>query len=144
MRNNKDSRPLTKYMQLVAAHTTVSVDAISAVLQRLGDDREKHGFRSQPQQQVYNELVKDSFCYFVEENYLYAVEYADRIQQLDVGVVDYLRKEGWQELDSEIEDAWWMLMLRGLAWSMSILDGRGLDPPVPSSLYYNKTPVWIS
>lgn len=54
-----------------------------------------------------------------------------------------MQDEGVHSFASEIEDAWWMLMLRGMAWDLAMLDGGRFDPPVPASVYYNKTPVWI-
>ncbi|KAL9105277.1 MAG: hypothetical protein Q9227_009516 [Pyrenula ochraceoflavens] len=45
--------------------------------------------------------------------------------------------------DDEIEEMWWMLMLRGICWALSVR----IDIPnqvVPSSYYANRTPVWIT
>ena len=45
--------------------------------------------------------------------------------------------------DDEIEEMWWMLMLRGVCWALSVR----IDIPnevVPSSYYGNRTPVWIT
>ena len=55
----------------------------------------------------------------------------------------WLRKERDCELtEIEIEEAWWMLMLRGLAWSMSvhIICGRDVAP----SHWRDATPVYFS
>jgi hypothetical protein len=44
--------------------------------------------------------------------------------------------------DKELEEVWWMLMLRGLCWTLPI-HLRGLDAVIPSSYCDNRTPIWI-
>ena len=45
--------------------------------------------------------------------------------------------------DDEIEEMWWMLMLRGVTWAMSVrIEVR--DEVIPSSYYENRTPIWIT
>lgn len=140
---SKDGKPTSRYMQLVGAHLTMSVDAIEEVRRKLKEDRDAHGQRTQSQQQVKYDLEALSYGYFAEELYLYAGEYVTRIGRSDSGVVKYMRDRKTPESDEATEDAWWMLMLRGIAWDMSIMVSGDLNSPVPSSLYYNKTPVWI-
>ncbi|EMC92293.1 hypothetical protein BAUCODRAFT_284405 [Baudoinia panamericana UAMH 10762] len=42
-----------------------------------------------------------------------------------------------------VEEAWWMLMLRGIVWSAST-NGLEQVSPVPASFYGDKTPLWIT
>jgi hypothetical protein len=142
---SKDGQPITQYMQLVGAHLTMSVGAIEEVRRKLQRDRDAQIYRDQSEMQAKYDLGGLSYGYFVEEIYLDALEYARRAAQSGTEnyVVRYMRDLKTSDSDEEIEDAWWMLMLRGIAWNMSKLGGGDLSSPVPSSLYYNKTPVWI-
>lgn len=45
-------------------------------------------------------------------------------------------------IEQAIEEAWWTLMLRGLAWRMSIYVSHE-ETVIPSKLYYDQTPVYI-
>ena len=47
------------------------------------------------------------------------------------------------ESDDICEALWWMLMLRGVIWTMSCTHIES-DYKVPSVFYGNKTPVWIT
>jgi len=47
------------------------------------------------------------------------------------------------ELD--VEEAWWMLMLRGICWNMSVwIEAPDAGALVPSSLYSDTSMVWIT
>lgn len=41
-----------------------------------------------------------------------------------------------------VEEAWWMLVLGGIGWRMSIYISQP-EPAIPSRLYYDQTPVYI-
>ncbi|EMC97210.1 hypothetical protein BAUCODRAFT_147358 [Baudoinia panamericana UAMH 10762] len=42
-----------------------------------------------------------------------------------------------------VEEAWWVMVLRGIVWTMSVeVDTPG--QPIPSWIFENKTPVWIT
>ena len=44
--------------------------------------------------------------------------------------------------DADLEELYWMLLLRGLAWEMS-LRIEMFETAIPASMYGNRTPVWI-
>ena len=46
--------------------------------------------------------------------------------------------------DAKIEEVWWILMIRGICWYLSVDCEKGApDGLVPASLYNSQTPVWI-
>ncbi|KAL9110320.1 MAG: hypothetical protein Q9227_005051 [Pyrenula ochraceoflavens] len=54
-----------------------------------------------------------------------------------------LRKKGCTLSNEKMEEAWWMLQLRGIVWTMSV---NCLNPgePIPSSFYENQTLIWMT
>lgn len=44
----------------------------------------------------------------------------------------------------DVEDAWWMLMLRAVCWSMAIKIDTPRGVAIPASFYDIRTPVWIT
>lgn len=62
---------------------------------------------------------------------------------LHAEVLPKLLQSDGQDLDKQlVEDAWWTLVLRGIAWRMSVRDLRG-QMIVQSRLYYDQTPVYF-
>jgi hypothetical protein len=53
-----------------------------------------------------------------------------------------LQKDGCKISELDAKTAWWMLMLRGIAWTMSVFIETKNE--VPSSFYGDPTPVWIT
>ena len=50
----------------------------------------------------------------------------------------------WYTLDKKmVEEVWWLLMLRGVSWDMSVRIEND-EPTVHASIYENQTPVWIN
>ena len=67
----------------------------------------------------------------------------------DHGILAFFSRRGIQFCNDDGEDQdqcealWWMLMLRGVAWTMSCLHQEPAQR-VPPVFYGNKTPVWIT
>lgn len=54
----------------------------------------------------------------------------------------HLKFDGAKITVADAKIAWWMLMLRGIAWTMSVFIETKNE--VPSSFYEDPTPVWIT
>ncbi|KAI0021192.1 hypothetical protein F4780DRAFT_739496 [Xylariomycetidae sp. FL0641] len=69
---------------------------------------------------------------------------ADRVNDKKYGIGPYLRTQGWGIRDHVAELGWWLLMLKGAAWSMATREEPFEGEPVPSSFYGSKMPLWIT
>ncbi|KAF7187744.1 hypothetical protein HII31_11083 [Pseudocercospora fuligena] len=72
-----------------------------------------------------------------------AEQYVKQMQTGDHAVANYIQERGSSCKQAEIETAWWMLMVRGIAWNMSTVS-LGWGDPIPASFYDNHVPVWIT
>jgi hypothetical protein len=139
-----DGVQLRPYMHLVGAHVYMSMDAIHDVMQEIRSQSKRKEDRSQETlRKKYN--VVSGGAYFLQELYLIGLSYAKYVTKPDNVIGEYLRRKGVEVSFAEAEIAWWLLMLRGLAWSMSTSwDGEQYGEPIPSSLYESKIPIWIT
>jgi hypothetical protein len=65
----------------------------------------------------------------------------DRVVQL---VKEHLTQNQREVLGADkIKGLWWVMMLRGICWGMSLNIKLQPDALVPSHLYYSTTPVYI-
>ena len=47
--------------------------------------------------------------------------------------------------DNVLEEAWWMLIVRGISWRMSVeTAGEGYLTTAPASLYKSEMPIWLT
>jgi hypothetical protein len=74
------------------------------------------------------------------EMYHQVWKYVEFLPQLVDEIID---KRGCKLTRLEVEEAWWVLVQRGIAWGMSV---HVHSPPemVPSSFYGNQTKVWLA
>lgn len=63
-------------------------------------------------------------------------------------VIDYMTNKGFSDEQGHFNEAWWVLMLRGHVWDMATQEVRPDQEtngrPIPSMLYKDATPIWIS
>lgn len=63
-------------------------------------------------------------------------------------VVNYMTSKGFSDEQGCFNEAWWVLMLRGHVWDMSTKEVRPDENangrPIPSMLYKDATPIWVS
>ena len=93
--------------------------------------------------------IREPDCgpWFAFELFELAKQYAKDIRYHEYGIASYLRQRGMSIMDDEAEEAWWLLMLRGITWTMatrSDTDLKAFGEFIPSSFYDNKTPIWIT
>lgn len=114
------------YAPLVGAHLTMATEIGRPARERLnGKDA-----RSYPPDPKSAGLVP----------YMFEVahHYVDNLGR----VVELVRNRGCDLPTEEIEGMWWLLMVRGICWSMSV-NVSLQESVVPSYLYYSATPVYI-
>lgn len=121
----------------------MSCDAIKVCLQR-SERKEYAGIslnersRAEPRE-LYS--LDDDCAYFAERNFVLAQKYVNQVTK----VASAMKSLGCDLEPKEVENAWWMFTLRGVVWDRSVYDQCGQnDAAVPSSMYYSRTPVWIT
>lgn len=115
-----------KYLDLVGAHCSMAVDAGFAAR----DVNDGKGYRQK----------LDHSGLTVPWPYEIAWTYADFVERGDIH--KDLSARGWNITKEKAEEAWWMLMLRGMVWEMSVFFFLP-EEVVPASFYGNQTPMWI-
>lgn len=128
----KDQDYRIKYVDLVSANIEMCYFAGQEALIRCNAKNPKHtiDFSECKPWDGFVECYEAASCY---------VEFLDHN---DHGLFVSLRKKKCKMENLEMEEAWWMLMLRGIVWDLSC---NCLNPgePIPSSFYDNQRPVWI-
>lgn len=143
----------TKFALLVAAHTAMTNNAIQEAekdfqeakgrLESLhhGDWAEVMGIEQQapPQARKKPHLGNPRF-YFRMNKIVQDMKSEDR------GIKQELAKLGVEVTDTEAQLAWWMMMIRGIAWDMSCYrEPWSADERfVPSTFYGDPTPVMLA
>ena len=141
-------RPLLPYKQIVGAHVSFGKKAAFWVRDDQGYPdkgslyRDKFGAWPRPDDidpqkwhvDIGAKTVADVAWAYVHWKSDFIQEIRERI---DAG------KDTIPYSDDEIEVAWWMLMLRGVCWALSVRIDLP-DQAVPSSYYGNRTPIWIT
>ncbi|MCJ1307362.1 hypothetical protein MMC25_001008 [Agyrium rufum] len=140
-----DISHLPHYVHLVAAHACMTMDAIQDAIETLKSQIGKGKDRSQRALRKEYGFETGYGDFLTQELYLIGKEYVRHVTKPDSPIGDYLRSKGVYLSDSEAEIAWWLLMLRGLTWAMStVWESRSNGDPVPSSIYGDQTPIWIT
>jgi hypothetical protein len=142
----------TLYTDLVAGHVVMAFEAATHVHAHRNDTRDDDHpdvvARRSKHEDVYGDADVGE-----QEMYRIGSEYVARIGHKEHGVVRHMQRRDSTLTHEAVEEAWWALMLRGVAWDMSTngdaVHGRRLQyywdqDFVPSSFYYIRTPVWIS
>ena len=144
----------TWYTHLVAAHYVAGNYAAQYTVQHLKELRQ--GYPEERRAQHRAMVPYDRRATGDHVQYRLAQQYVERIRNGEHSVVRHLRGKSLsaEDLgDAQIEAAWWVLVLRGIAWNMTagnpgwsnrIRAGQWEGEPVPSAFYDMKTPVWIT
>jgi hypothetical protein len=146
--HQKSHGGLTEYVHLVAAHVSMAdhawVDA-REFLRHYNRDRAQPALRRD-----YN-ITSEHGHYFVFELYEIGSHYVKHLNDQEHGVRQYLKNKGIPDrTEDEIEAAWWVMQLRGIVQNFSTHHPDNIvstifgDRLVPSSLYGNKSPLWIT
>lgn len=147
----------TLYVCLVAAHCYMSYQAIPKAKKKVQEARRKGrqngGFDRAFKHQEYKLDATDAYGislrppekykFFNADMYHIGLEYTEMYDHDEHGIVNYMRKREVELSDEVLKDAWWVLMLRGVVWSLSTWRGAPGEP-LPSSYYKNDTPIWIT
>ncbi|KAH9844588.1 hypothetical protein Tdes44962_MAKER07287 [Teratosphaeria destructans] len=113
------------YLQLLGAHLTMATEVGQSARTRLQGNQARVETRLADAQAVVPYISEIAHQY---------VDNLDRVVQL--------MQEQFSDLPhAMIKGLWWMMMLRGIVWSMSVNITR--QPLVPSYLYYSATPVYL-
>ena len=142
---DKDSDgQLPAYLHLVSAHICMAIEAIDEAVAK---DAEQYcegvDLSHVALKKRYNADYGNK--HLVHELWQIDEIYVSHVTQPKNFIAEYLRSKGLDVSGSQAEVAWWLLMLRGLAWGISVCwDDVLYGPPIPSSLYGNKTPIWIT
>lgn len=132
-------------MHLVAAHFFMAQSIIHVAMRDLNKIRNAPGWTTESKRQRYKLADDMPFpsAFFYAPIADIAQAYCGNLRDKTHGVVKYMHDRERRTDDDEVETAWWVLMLRGIAWDMSAIElTRG--NVVPASLYNNSTPVWIT
>ena len=142
------------YLHLVAAHVRMSVHAISEAKRQLTEvfPKQRMGDPHFSFQQFFKEHYGRDFveCPNVVWDMLeLGKQYVDFVEKRKYSIAEYLEIKGVRngrvsEIQAEL--AWWLLMLRGVAWTMSTCQDETarFGEPVPSSFFYDRTPILIT
>lgn len=112
------------FVQLIASHISVNASSL-----RQADELLKGG-HGRNDERVGCKLQDE---YFTERAFLYA----DNLPHVRINMLE----RGFSGED--VEDAWWLLMLRSQAWAAAINRLAGQGGKVPSSYYASPTKVYI-
>ena len=148
----EDEQGRSQYENLVAAHLNMATYSTTDIYQREDDkdmpscpldDPKVPGQLADILKGVRNmeEHVKPPWvlCRLIRE----AQGYVEQMQRGEHTIANYLRERGSRCTPDQLETAWWMLMLRGIAWNMSTID-HVWGQPIPASFYDNHVPAWIT
>ena len=149
----------SRYVSLVAAHAIMVMKTNRLVRAELsdrvsklksdfpgGDERRKEHARLLP--------FPNSEWTGLHEQYIFVRDYVANLRHEKYGIVQFLRARGVDVHEDFIEAAWWVLVLRGIAWDMSTTGHIGTRKEhglqyfwgsnyVPSDYYEMLSPVWI-
>ncbi|USW50380.1 hypothetical protein Slin15195_G036990 [Septoria linicola] len=148
----KDPQGRTHFENLVAAHLNMATHSTCSMYDSFSDsDMPSYPVADTRIPSEFDDILADVralkddvrppwvLCRLIKE-----VEgYVKHMREGDHSVARYLQERGLKSTSEQIETAWWILMLRGIAWNMSTLDESWGDP-IPSSFYDNHVPVWIT
>ena len=146
-----DENGQTYYIHLVAAHTSMTITAISEAARRQEQERKDGVDHSQAAlKRRWNAAFHleeksgpgvDRPAMETSQEYIRCINDHHR-----GGIGWFMRNKGVDISDEEAEAAWWVLTLRGFAWALATrqVDKNRYGEFVPSSFYGNKTPVWIT
>lgn len=123
-------KPQLRYVDLLAAHANMAFPAGQSAFSAWFHHNGRHTY----------DLNKDSPPGEYLEMYEQVCFYVENLNSL----VKELEHKGCTMADEEIKEAWWMLMLRGVVWDMSVWCTPLEEEPVPASFYVNQTPLWIT
>ena len=147
-RSSDTSSFRTWYMHLVAAHCIMSYNAIVVACQRTDKNKAIPGWGDKYKEGHFSLKDRDygipiKYDFFNGHLYVIGEAYIEFLDHNDFGVLKYMRDQELGLSDHTVRTAWWVLMLRGIVWSMATMDARRGEP-IPSSYYDNDTPVWIT
>lgn len=143
----------TKYALLVAAHTAMTNNAIGKAEKKFqeakanlesahhGDWAEAIGIEKEAPPRTRNPRHLGNPRFYFQMN---QIVYDMRSE--DCGIRQELLKLGVEVTDTDAQVAWWMMMIRGIAWDMSCWrEGWPSDERfVPSTFYGDPTPVMLA
>lgn len=82
--------------------------------------------------------------WFGYDMYEFARGFVEHLEHPDLGVVENLT-DGSSEFDPiNVVEAWWVMMLRGVAWDMAPVGRAEPGEAIPGYLCGSQTPVWIT
>ena len=142
---DRDALDQRRYLHLVAAHVFMAAKAMDAAEEKLLEEgRTRRDFSQAALRRDYNVPEKQYGTHFLHSFYVYGQEYIDSYRNEVQGIGAYLKRKDIELGEVQAEEAWWLLVLRGMASDMAIWQGPSLGMRVPSSFYTNKTAVWIT
>ncbi|KAI9736097.1 MAG: hypothetical protein M1818_006273 [Claussenomyces sp. TS43310] len=146
------SPPTLKYVDLLRAHIDMEAQTLNEIVGgRASGGRKKWPVRSEDENFLEQILAGfDEGRRGPHTNWpiiTFALEFVrGRYRVLnDLKSMGYGTNAGYERDQKELEAAWWMLMVRGVCWRMSVAILRpNSRAMVPSSLYNSQMPVWLA
>lgn len=143
----------TKYALLVAAHTALTNNSIEKAEKNFqevkanlesvhhGDWAEAMGIEQQAPPRARNPRHLGNPIFYFRMR-----QFVSDMTSNDCGIRHGLVKLGVEVTDTDAQLAWWMMMIRGIAWDMSCYrEGWPADERfVPSTYYGDPTPVMLA
>lgn len=143
---------ITWYCHLVAGHCVNAYHAVNEIDATKGwyEEYEKNHDLRRYHRKVY-ELAYSSEVGFNSEYHI-AKKYVSGITGGKHSIARYLRNKGLKLNEDEIETAWWVMVVKGIAWDMATTGHPAArnrkwsyhPEYVPSKFYHMHIPVWIS
>ncbi|KAF1956326.1 hypothetical protein CC80DRAFT_535663 [Byssothecium circinans] len=152
------SAGLTGYVNLVASHcaiASIAAERSRAFIEQLEKGKSEHDMLKQymeqylPKDEHYRRDFEDGLSYTGVLAQVGLHDLATRYVELVIDKSLHRFYEIGEPNDGRTEAAWWVMQLRGFVWHLStrgsnLAASQILGKPIPSSLYTNKTPVWIT
>ncbi|KAH7080593.1 hypothetical protein BKA63DRAFT_506751 [Paraphoma chrysanthemicola] len=144
------------YTQFVAAHAYMATHACKDAKALIKDYQDKfnsqyHREETKTERRARYEIDDTKHGqWFLPEGYEIGLHYVKHLHHENHGIRAYLREINTDWTEDQVEEAWWVMQLRGIAWHFStwhpdtiVRDVFG-EQLIPSSLYGNKSPIWIT
>lgn len=122
------------YRNLVAAHIEMAVCANREEQKKAAKDKRKGEDAEDLSQHMF------ARAWMSETAHLYA----DHHKKVVDSIINCHQELESKDARQDIQNAWWMLMIRGIVWNMSLFRVLPQGYPLPSQFYGSQSPVFIA
>lgn len=136
----------SRYVHLVIAHWRMSYAAVDTARANANSRYKGKRNRSKVHKAYGLEDVPVAYEWFQARSFELITACIEALGANEV--VDYMSSRGFSDDEGRFNEAWWVLMLRGHVWDLATKEVSSYQKtngqPIPSILYEDATPIWIS